>query len=363
MKKIMFLGGLLLSAMTFVACTDEYDDWAEPQSNPQEEAAEALPGYTATGVASLIDLETVTEDSVQILSLSSVSLPEGATVGNTRVEFVEGTNAMTLNVDSEGRVGKADLQTLIETLFGKAIVERTITGHVYSNIIINGQTFLVDAGTISVQAKPAWVLGDYYYIIGTLNGWDTSSDDYPMYRDATGVYSYTTQWNESQMQYGIKFTADYNLGDWTGAYGSNESGVLTDANGAGNIQSPTYGDYYTLTVDINPSAMSYTWTKLDTPASYSTIGVIGDFNGWGDDINMTEVTPHNWYVQTTLTTGGFKFRANDGWDISWGGGSGSPAEHYGTTVYKSSDNLQVPDGTYRIFFNDITGQYIFIPVE
>ena len=38
MKKILFLGGLLLSAMTFVSCNGDYDDWADPQSNPQEEA-------------------------------------------------------------------------------------------------------------------------------------------------------------------------------------------------------------------------------------------------------------------------------------------------------------------------------------
>ena len=47
MKKILFLGGLLLSAMTFVSCNGDYDDWADPQSNPQEEAV-TLPGYTAT---------------------------------------------------------------------------------------------------------------------------------------------------------------------------------------------------------------------------------------------------------------------------------------------------------------------------
>ena len=38
MKKILFFGGLLLSAMTFVSCNGDYDDWADPQSNPQEEA-------------------------------------------------------------------------------------------------------------------------------------------------------------------------------------------------------------------------------------------------------------------------------------------------------------------------------------
>ncbi len=362
MKKIMFLGGLLLSAMTFVACTDEYDDWAEPQSNPQEETAAALPGYTATGVATVIDLETITDDSVQIISLSSAQLPEGATLGNIRVEFTEGATSMTVDLDNEGKASKADIQSLIETLYGKAVETRTLNGHVYANVIIGGQTFLVDAGTVSVQAIPELVFADYYYIIGLLNNWDTSSTDVPMYRDAEGVYSYTTQWTSEVSPYGIKFTADYNLGGWDGAYGNGDYGVLSDDGGAGNLQQPTTGDYYTLTVDLNPTAMSYTWTRLDAPASYSTIGILGDFNSWGDDVNMTEVVPHNWFVETTLTAGAFKFRADDDWADSWGQGEGSPDERYGTAVYNAG-NMQVSDGTYRIFFNDITGQYIFIPVE
>ena len=44
----------MLSAMTFVSCNGDYDDWADPQSNPQEEAV-TLPGYTATA-ADPIDL-------------------------------------------------------------------------------------------------------------------------------------------------------------------------------------------------------------------------------------------------------------------------------------------------------------------
>ncbi len=64
MKKIMFLGGLFLSAMTFVACSDDYTDWAEPQTNPQEESV-TLPGYTASAT-SAIDLAAVAGDSVQI---------------------------------------------------------------------------------------------------------------------------------------------------------------------------------------------------------------------------------------------------------------------------------------------------------
>ena len=85
MKKILFLGGLLLSAMTFVSCNGDYDDWADPQSNPQEEAV-TLPGYTATA-ADPIDLANP-GTSVKAFTLSAATLPEGATIEHTRVELL-----------------------------------------------------------------------------------------------------------------------------------------------------------------------------------------------------------------------------------------------------------------------------------
>ena len=110
MKKIMLFGGLLLSAMTFVACDGDFDDWASPQTNPQEDAI-TLPGYTAAA-SGAVDLAAVTGDSVQVLTLSG-TLPDGAVVENTRMELLpaDGSSATvtTLEVDAEGRVAKADL--------------------------------------------------------------------------------------------------------------------------------------------------------------------------------------------------------------------------------------------------------------
>lgn len=366
----MFFGGLLLSAMTLVGCTDEYDDWAEPQSNPQEEAAAALPGYTATGVGA-IDLGTVTADSVQVLTLSTVTLPEGATVGNTRVEVLpaDGSSAAatTINVGNNGNMAVADLQAAIEGYYGKQVLARTFNGHVYSNIIIGGQAFLVDAGTITITATPALVFADYYYIIGALNGWTITSTDLPMFKEGEGVFSYTTVFATGNEE--IKFTADYNLGSWAGAYGlgnavSATSGTLTDADGAGNLKAPTSDECYTVTVNINPDVMTYEWTKIEpAPKTYGTIGVIGDFNSWGDDVDMTEVAPHNWYVEVELKQGGLKFRADDAWTDQWAGANNDvSSSNYGTAEFNGGD-MKVPDGKYRIYFNDITAQYIFIPAE
>lgn len=482
----MFFGGLLLSAMTFVGCTDEYDDWAEPQSNPQEEAAAALPGYTATGVGA-IDLGTVTADSVQVLTLSTVTLPEGATVGNTRVEMLpaDGSSAAatTINVGNNGKMAVAELQAAIEEYYGKRPEQRVFNGHVYSNIIIDGQAFLVDAGQITLTVTPDapfisegyYLVGDMtnwfkgtpipfthsgadvyedpvftvtftatdnccwkivpqsnvdrgdleyegedgvvgvvedgddavegtlvtndpqagkivkagmyrmtinmleytykienlavpYYLVGDFGGasWDMTDLSYAFYPETATKQSYTTKWDGAGS---FKFFTEVN--NWDSAYGAAKgtaagatSGSIASnaSNGADNITVPEVGEYYTFTFDL--AEMTFTWTKIEpAPKTYATIGVIGDFNSWGDDVDMTEVAPHNWYVEVELKAGGFKFRANNDWTDQWAGEANDvSSSNYGTAEFNGGD-MKVPDGKYRIYFNDITAQYIFIPAE
>lgn len=489
MKKIMFLGGLLLSAMTFVGCSDDFTDWASPQTNPQEDAIE-LPGYTASAVTTSIDLSTVTGDSVQVLTLSDATLPEGAVVSNTRVELLpdgdETATAVTLAVDNEGRVGKADLQATIEGFYGKRPEARTLVGHVYSNVMINGQAFLVDAQTINVVATPEapyiasayylvgdmcgwdaasaikfthsdadvyddpvfsvvfttpkadcyWKIvpqgnidsGDFwhegtdgvvgvavdgdpslagslvttapkagkiekqgfykltinmidytytieemaatYYLVGDFGGaasWDISNFNYALYPQTTTTQSYTTKWTGSGS---FKFFTEAN--NWDSAYGA-ELGTTAGAasgklasnanNGADNISVPEVGAYYTFTVDM--SAMTYTWTKCDesTIVDYNTIGLIGVNGDWSDnsDVFLTQVTSHNWYVEVDVTSDcEVKFRVDGNWNVmDWGADVNIADQSYGTGT-KGGDNVKLPAGKYKVYFNDITGQFLFL---
>lgn len=487
MKKIMFLGGLLLSAMTFVGCSDDFTDWASPQTNPQEDAIE-LPGYTASAVTTSIDLSTVTGDSVQVLTLSDATLPEGAVVSNTRVELLpdgdETATAVTLAVDNEGRVGKADLQATIEGFYGKRPEARTLVGHVYSNVMINGQAFLVDAQTINVVATPEapyiasayylvgdmcgwdaasaikfthsdadvyddpvfsvvfttpkadcyWKIvpqgnidsGDFwhegtdgvvgvavdgdpslagslvttapkagkiekqgfykltinmidytytieemaatYYLVGDFGGaasWDISNFNYALYPQTTTTQSYTTKWTGSGS---FKFFTEAD--NWDSAYGA-ELGTTAGAasgklasnanNGADNISVPEVGAYYTFTVDM--SAMTYTWTKCDESKviDYNKIGLIGVNGDWDNDVFLTQVTSHNWYVEADVTSDcEVKFRVDGIWDVmDWGADVNIADQSYGTGT-KGGANIKLPAGKYKVYFNDITGQFLFL---
>lgn len=169
------------------------------------------------------------------------------------------------------------------------------------------------------------------YMKGDANGWDgydylSGEDDVKF----TG-FMYLNQ-------NGFKFTT---APDWSGTgYGAN----FDTAPDAANIVITEPAGYYQVDVDL--SEKTYTLTPI------TSIGIIGSAspNGWDSDVDMTYV-PYNkdtkevngyWEVKNiTLSAGEIKFRANDGWDISWGG----ELDHLTT---KNGGNITVEAGTYDI---------------
>ena len=86
-----------------------------------------------------------------------------------------------------------------------------------------------------------------------------------------------------------------------------------------------------------------------------TIGIVGDFNNWSGDINMSSNDNVNWTLSHTFTANtALKFRQNASWDVNWGSG----AFPSGTGV-QNGNNIPVPAGTYTISFNSSTGAYNF----
>ena len=75
---------------------------------------------------------------------------------------------------------------------------------------------------------------------------------------------------------------------------------------------------------------------------------------------MTEVIPHNWHTVFTLGSAtDLKFRANHDWSVNWGDGGDINKKEYGKGSILGG-NINCPAGTYDVFFNDITGEYLFV---
>jgi hypothetical protein len=187
-------------------------------------------------------------------------------------------------------------------------------------------------------------------IIGsaTTQGWDAST---PMKLANTSdphQWTLTLYLTEGE----AKFRAN---NSWTFNWGSAEFPAGTAFQDGPNIQIPSTSYY---TVMFNDVTGAYDFQAL-SPPSYSTIGLIGDATAAGWDASTALVVdandPHRWSIESiSLSDGEVKFRANDAWDVSWGGGA-LP----GGTAFESGPNIPVRAGEYSVTFNDATGEYLF----
>jgi hypothetical protein len=443
----------------FAACGgDDYEDWADPQSNAEEDAI-TLPGYTASAVDS-IDFADVTADSIAIYTLSDATLPTGYTLTDYRVIFTPSsdgalsTESTTMTTSSTGMVAVSDLISMVQTYYGKAPYARTFTAHVYADATYNGTACLIDAGTVDViMSLEAPKISSTYYIIGGALGWNsTDARTQEFSHSSTNVYDDpvftitipaassgdtwfaiadddaldaidnnndwsqllgTTKGNGANAYDGTTETLDYryNLSDdgsfcvpsSTGAKyikveinmmdatysitplsfqptmyvagdgnGWSQIDYLTTSTYDGNYDGYMYlGTQYKICTQQNWDGTNYgadfstdggaSNMTVDGDAGYykmhvnfvtntvtltaiTTIGVIGDATagGWDSDQDMTyNQTDRCWEIDgITLTDGTIKFRANNGWDINWGGTE--------SALTQGGSNITVTAGTYNI---------------
>ena len=203
-----------------------------------------------------------------------------------------------------------------------------------------------------------------YYLVGDFKGWGNNPDTdmtctlYP--KDALHQ-SFTTKHSGNG---NIKIWLGSEFGDWQKILGTAKDGDNSPTGAfvinGGAIQCPEPNTYYTFTADF--ATNTYEWTKLDNqePTEFEKIGLIGIGNDWNNDLYMSMVAPHNWYFKglkiETDTEG--KFRANGEWKNNWANGGNIANQHYGVGV-QDGGNMKIPAGTYNVFFNDITGEFVF----
>lgn len=221
---------------------------------------------------------------------------------------------------------------------------------------------------------------NYWYLIGSCIGdgsWGNSgaanigTSIIPLYPITGETYDVATgdgtlSWTGYLTTGGFKLI--HTPGSWTEQAGSSDGGTTISWNvgSSSNIIVPSDG-YYTVTLKTNQDATKQTLTITPydgTPKSYSGICLSGDFNSWGDTAmkpfsTFAGAQNHDWaYTVTISADGGMKFKIPGSWDSNWG----SNEWKHGTGI-SSGNNIPAEAGTYIVLFNDITGQYNFIPQE
>lgn len=245
-----------------------------------------------------------------------------------------------------GEIGIADGETT--TLFVRVACHGVTTDAVSFNVV---------RSNILVQPKP-WFLTGADIADGS---WSNSMDAVgtgmvPMFISQANNSGYTVLTITDYFG-GNGFKAVATPGDWDNQVGEINGSYVFNEGGSGNI---TLNGYYTIT--LYPQEWRLEVYPLgNTPTEYRSIGIIGSFNSWGSDVEMTRTsaTSHTWYVLVTFEQDTeLKFRADGNWNNNWG----EQAFPYGQGI-NNGDNIPVKAGKWKVFFNDIDGRYMFIDAE
>ena len=202
-----------------------------------------------------------------------------------------------------------------------------------------------------------------YYIVGdaTQPGWNNNNNNPPLFRDAANpnLYRYAGYFAAGQ------FKVLEVKGLWQPQWGTN-SGTGINVNPGGGSDPGTFPNnnspiatagYYTFT--INYSTNSFTFVPLSTSGAqnYTSMTIQGSSSA---TTTMTQSTfdNHIWYKNTLrLTPGDLKFVTNT--SSVWGGST----SFSGTATLNGANIPVVVEDDYDIWFNDLTGHYILIPLN
>lgn len=369
MKKLSLYISIALAGLFMGSCSEDFKDWADPQTNPQEDAI-TIPGFTATA-AQAIDFASVTTDSVNTFSLSSAALPEGFTLGNARIELtpqgVENATKTTVNTSLDGKGAVADLASVVESAYGKRPTARTFDAQVYVNAIKEGQAVLIDAGKINLVMTPkAPFIDAAYYLVGDMfttddvNGWNPISDkqkfkhsDKDVYEDP--IFTITFETTKADQYWKIIPKANVDAGN-TDASAAGVVGPKVDGedsmtgsltNGDAKAGKIAKAGKYKLTLNM----MDYSYTIEEAPELYMK----GDANGWdgydylaGDGVHFTGFM--------YLNQNGFKFTTAPDWSGTGYGENFSTAPDAGNIV------MTEPAGYYKVDVDLSAKTYTLTPI-
>ena len=189
----------------------------------------------------------------------------------------------------------------------------------------------------------------FVYFIGATDGW--SASDQRLAAVSDGVYTgflYVADPNG----WGLEFKFQLEPGNWDKQLNSNNLVEIGGdfEKGGDNIKASAGEGVYFVNLDLNTNVLSA--TKVEK------MGIIGDFNGWGGDVDMTWNATDYCFEATGagVTANGWKFRINADWTINLGGTTL-------TDLVANGDNLTAVGNIIKLYPTRKTSDKIYCTVE
>ena len=350
MKKTFLYSLAVLASLTLASCNGDYDDWANPQTNPQEASAAKYGITFAAGT----EAESSMPDNDGIINLVTVNSSDADVTGFTLKDLK--VNGEAIKGEINGNSIQVDAKELEKILCSqnksRASVARDI--NVESKVSVNlasGDAVAINTvGTTTAKLKPSptpAIDEKGYYMLGEVNGNDWGpKDPVWMTKVSDGVYQLkvTTKKDKNYFKFyeGSKWDES---GNWdvinTGVMGCEKDGS-EDASGTIYYTGDSWGTPQTMVI-----AGAGTWiVTLDmNKLSYSVVKPIlymaGDANGWNqiDVLNSDDGVNFKGYMY--LNQKGFKFCSQPNWD----------GTNYGGAFFgQESDNIMMTEeaGFYQV---------------
>ena len=375
MKKISILFLAFVAQLSFNACSQDDDIVFVAQPDPEGiqfsnslQSIYVLPSTNPDNLAERfvwneVDFEAPTTISYELQGSATEAFDNYMVVGSTGSNNLGVTIAQMLDLAEEAGLDN-DPETELPNTGTIYFRVRAFAGEGEGNALEE----FSEVVSVNVELPEAEEEGEApkmeLYLVGdaTAAGWNPANNNTPLFRDGENenIYYFEGRFAGGADIEGFKFLQTT---EWQPQWGLS-NGELTNSDILGEDPDafPVDNDaYYSLMVNVDE--MTYTWEEIDESAAevQTNIGIIGDATpgAWDDDTDMTqsEFNPHIWYIEgIELTDGEAKFRADDAWDLDWGGATPVSGE---TTV--AGPNIPVNAGTYDVWFNTLDGRYIFIP--
>ena len=323
MKKTLLYSLAVLASVTLASCNGDYDDWANPQTNPQEASAAKYGITFAAGT----EAESSLPDNDGIINLVTVNSSDADVTGFTLKDLKVNGEAIKGKINGNSiQVDATELEKILcSQNKSRASVARDI--NVESKVSVNlasGDAVAINTvGTTTAKLKPSptpAIDEKGYYMLGEVNGNDWGpKDPVWMTKVSDGVYQLkvTTKKDKNYFKFyeGSKWDES---GNWdvinTGVMGCEKDGS-EDASGTiyytgdswGTPQSMVIVGKGTWIVTLDMNNLSYSVGK---PILY----MAGDANGWdhSDVLNSNDGAHFTGYMY--LNQKGFKFSTQPNWD-------------------------------------------------
>jgi hypothetical protein len=360
MKKIATLFMFACAALWLGACEEDTDKFIVSETKPVVLSALAIDE---------IELDPVNiANPIVTFNWSTANYGQQTTV-NYKLEF--SSNAAFTNPSSVSVVNSVNAITLsvaeLNTAAGNAGLPAFAWNTIYARVVssLGAQNSLpVSSNVITFRVYPYfnYVFKDYYLVgDATQPGWNNNNNNPPLFRDSgnSKLYTYTGFFNAGQ------FKVLEVKGLWQPQWGTNDGSTIAVNPGGGsdpgtfplNNNPISTSGFYTFTINYQNNTYSFVPYTGSTSTAFTSISVQGTATS---TIALTQSSfdSHLWFSNSVrLVPGNVKFLDNNG------GLWGATTEFSGTSQLNGASIPVVVEDDYDIWFNDLTGKYIMIPLN